>query len=55
MRWGFERDGLALSSARENCKLQIARSIESISVIQLDRLIFKNIISQTYHIRQTVL
>lgn len=40
MHWGFEREGLTISNARENCKLQIARSVESISVTQLARLIF---------------
>lgn len=55
MHWGFERDGLDISNARENCKLQIARTIESISVTQLARLchfLFFFLISQIYHDKQ---
>lgn len=51
MHWGFESDVLDISNARENCKLQIARTIESISVTKLDRHFFF-LISQIYHDKQ---
>jgi len=47
MHWGFERDGLDISNARESCKLQIARTIESISVTQLARHFFFLLVKYT--------
>lgn len=47
MHWGFESDALDISNARENCKLQIARTIESISVTKLDRHFFFLLVKYT--------